>query len=161
MSSLSGRLHHQEYYIARKMLKANSIRRRLALMKNASVKPSLSTSRFYSNDFKEVKSESPADKKIDPELEAMIKNDQADLDTDEQKDQETKATGMLEFFFRSYGTSSFLMFLEAPDVLIPENETVTGEAVTKEFQAETKKILDIVARSLYSDKEIFIRGMVF
>lgn len=125
------------------MLKVNSVRRKFALINKSSsvVVHGHKNSRFYSNDFKEVKSESPADKKIDPELEAMIKNDQANLETDEKQEQETKTT-------------------EAPDVLIPENETVVGEAVTKEFQAETKKILDIVARSLYSDKEIFIREII-
>uniref|UniRef100_A0A3B4BB34 Histidine kinase/HSP90-like ATPase domain-containing protein n=1 Tax=Periophthalmus magnuspinnatus TaxID=409849 RepID=A0A3B4BB34_9GOBI len=29
-----------------------------------------------------------------------------------------------------------------------------------EFQAETKKLLDIVARSLYSEKEVFIRELI-
>jgi hypothetical protein len=93
------------------------------------------TRRNYS-DFKEIKPE----KKIDPELQEMIKNDQSSLATEElEKDQSKKP--------------------EEVNVLIPENETPVGESVTKEFQAETKKILDIVARSLYSDKEIFIRGM--
>jgi len=30
----------------------------------------------------------------------------------------------------------------------------------QDFQAETKKILDIVARSLYTEKEVFIRELV-
>ncbi len=30
----------------------------------------------------------------------------------------------------------------------------SGEAVAHEFQAETKKLLDIVARSLYTDREV-------
>ena len=29
-----------------------------------------------------------------------------------------------------------------------------------EFQAETRKLLDIVAKSLYSDKEVFIRELI-
>jgi hypothetical protein len=34
-------------------------------------------------------------------------------------------------------------------------------SVTKhEFQAETRQLLDIVARSLYSEKEVFIRELV-
>lgn len=33
-----------------------------------------------------------------------------------------------------------------------------SEATTHEFQAETKKLLDIVAKSLYSEKEVFIRS---
>jgi HSP90 family molecular chaperone len=94
--------------------------------------------RYYSSDFKEIK---PDENKIDPELDAMIKNDQANLESDEQLEKENKVE-------------------ENPDVLIPENETPVGEPVTREFQAETKKILDIVARSLYSDKEIFIRELI-
>ena len=38
-----------------------------------------------------------------------------------------------------------------------------GEASLKkehEFQAETRKLLDIVAKSLYSDKEVFIRELI-
>lgn len=94
--------------------------------------------RNYS-DFKEIKPES--EKPIDSELEAMIKNDQADIAEDEAHEETNKAP-------------------EEADVLIQESETPVGESVTKEFQAETKKILDIVARSLYSDKEIFIRELI-
>jgi len=36
----------------------------------------------------------------------------------------------------------------------------TGEGTTHEFQAETKKLLDIVARSLYSEHEIFVRELI-
>lgn len=35
-------------------------------------------------------------------------------------------------------------------------ETVKGSAEKKEFQAETRMLLDIVARSLYSDKEVSV-----
>lgn len=30
----------------------------------------------------------------------------------------------------------------------------------KEFKAETKKLLDIVARSIYTDKEVFLRELM-
>jgi len=30
----------------------------------------------------------------------------------------------------------------------------------KEFKAETKKLLDIVAKSIYTDKEVFIRELL-
>ena len=40
------------------------------------------------------------------------------------------------------------------------NETVTGEEATHEFQAETRQLLDIVAKSLYSEKEVFIRELI-
>ena len=35
-----------------------------------------------------------------------------------------------------------------------------GNAESHEFQAETRKLLDIVARSLYSEKEVFIRELI-
>ena len=41
-----------------------------------------------------------------------------------------------------------------------EGETTATEGETFEFQAETKMLLDIVARSLYSDKEVFVRELV-
>ena len=36
-------------------------------------------------------------------------------------------------------------------------EVVTGEEQVHEFKTETKRLLDIVANSLYSEKEIFVR----
>ena len=39
-------------------------------------------------------------------------------------------------------------------------EAVTGVSSKMEFQAETKKLLDIVAKSLYTDKEVFVRELV-
>jgi len=36
----------------------------------------------------------------------------------------------------------------------------SGTVETHEFKAETKKLLDIVARSLYTDKEVFIRELI-
>lgn len=42
----------------------------------------------------------------------------------------------------------------------PPAETLRGEGQTLEFQAETKKLLDIVAKSLYTDKEVFVRELV-
>lgn len=35
-----------------------------------------------------------------------------------------------------------------------QKETVKGPTEKREFQAETRMLLDIVARSLYSDKEV-------
>ena len=37
---------------------------------------------------------------------------------------------------------------------------VTGDYEKHEFQAETRKLLDIVAKSLYSEKEVFIRELI-
>ncbi|XP_041973532.1 heat shock protein 75 kDa, mitochondrial [Aricia agestis] len=39
-------------------------------------------------------------------------------------------------------------------------EPSKGNIEKKEFQAETRMLLDIVARSLYSDKEVFIRELI-
>jgi len=39
-------------------------------------------------------------------------------------------------------------------------EKVKGESQSREFQAETRKLLDIVAKSLYTDKEVFVRELV-
>ncbi|XP_053599602.1 heat shock protein 75 kDa, mitochondrial [Plodia interpunctella] len=41
-----------------------------------------------------------------------------------------------------------------------QKETTKGVAEKREFQAETRMLLDIVARSLYSDKEVFIRELI-
>lgn len=37
---------------------------------------------------------------------------------------------------------------------IKDGETLKGTSEKREFQAETRMLLDIVARSLYSDKEV-------
>ncbi|KAI4898812.1 hypothetical protein NFI96_019822 [Prochilodus magdalenae] len=39
--------------------------------------------------------------------------------------------------------------------IISNTENVEGSVYKHEFQAETKKLLDIVARSLYSEKELY------
>lgn len=39
-------------------------------------------------------------------------------------------------------------------------EAKKGNAERKEFQAETRMLLDIVARSLYSDKEVSIAPII-
>ncbi|TKC34884.1 hypothetical protein EI555_012309 [Monodon monoceros] len=44
--------------------------------------------------------------------------------------------------------------------LSSSSETVQGSVSKHELQAETKKLLDIVARSLYSEKEVFIRELI-
>eukprot|EP01135_Chromosphaera_perkinsii_P012255 Nk52_evm26s2622 gene=Nk52_evmTU26s2622 len=49
---------------------------------------------------------------------------------------------------------------EQKEELIEETEKVTGTQSHHEFKAETKKLLDIVAKSLYSEKEVFIREIV-
>ncbi|KAG0209949.1 TNF receptor-associated protein 1, mitochondrial [Mortierella sp. GBA30] len=41
-----------------------------------------------------------------------------------------------------------------------EHEKVVGESKKKSFQAETRKLLDIVTHSLYSEKEVFVRELI-
>ncbi|XP_025084764.1 heat shock protein 75 kDa, mitochondrial-like [Pomacea canaliculata] len=44
--------------------------------------------------------------------------------------------------------------------IIKNTEQGKGPTDKHEFQAETRKLLDIVAKSLYSDKEVFIRELI-
>lgn len=44
--------------------------------------------------------------------------------------------------------------------IIRESEKPTGEVDKHEFKAETKMLLDIVAKSLYSENEVFIRELI-
>ncbi|KAL1505814.1 hypothetical protein ABEB36_005289 [Hypothenemus hampei] len=44
--------------------------------------------------------------------------------------------------------------------IIKDSEKPVGESTKHEFQAETRMLLDIVARSLYSEKEVFIRELI-
>ncbi|XP_073492675.1 heat shock protein 75 kDa, mitochondrial [Aquarana catesbeiana] len=64
--------------------------------------------------------------------------------------------------FRRYSTQTAESKEEEPPIhtIISDTESVQGSASKHEFQAETKKLLDIVARSLYSEKEVFIRELV-
>ncbi|KAG0303257.1 TNF receptor-associated protein 1, mitochondrial [Dissophora globulifera] len=41
-----------------------------------------------------------------------------------------------------------------------KEEKIIGESKKKAFQAETRKLLDIVTHSLYSEKEVFVRELV-
>ncbi|KAG5450727.1 TNF receptor-associated protein 1, mitochondrial [Clonorchis sinensis] len=47
-----------------------------------------------------------------------------------------------------------------PSLSVEDVEHVRGPATKKKFQAETQKLLDIVAKSLYSEKEVFIRELI-
>jgi len=42
----------------------------------------------------------------------------------------------------------------------PATEKTTGDSTSFEFQAETRRILNIVANSLYTDKEVFLRELI-
>lgn len=41
-----------------------------------------------------------------------------------------------------------------------EEEPILHDVEKKEFKAETKKLLDIVAKSIYTDKEVFVRELL-
>lgn len=41
-----------------------------------------------------------------------------------------------------------------------EEEPVISHSERKEFKAETRKLLDIVAHSIYTDKEVFLRELM-
>ena len=41
-----------------------------------------------------------------------------------------------------------------------EREPELSHIEKREFKAETKKLLDIVAKSIYTDKEVFIRELL-
>eukprot|EP00026_Physarum_polycephalum_P003159 Phypoly_transcript_03168.p1 GENE.Phypoly_transcript_03168~~Phypoly_transcript_03168.p1 ORF type:complete len:678 (+),score=120.90 Phypoly_transcript_03168:43-2076(+) len=48
----------------------------------------------------------------------------------------------------------------ARTIIPPSNEQVTGESIKHDFQTETRKILNIVAQSLYTDREVFVRELI-
>lgn len=48
---------------------------------------------------------------------------------------------------------------EPEEKLLSETETVSGPVEHHTFKAETKRLLDIVAHSLYTDREVFIREL--
>ncbi|RUP47403.1 hypothetical protein BC936DRAFT_145769 [Jimgerdemannia flammicorona] len=54
-----------------------------------------------------------------------------------------------------YSTEAALKDEEPKETLIEETEVVTGQEQHHEFKTETKKLLHIVANSLYSEKEIY------
>ncbi len=46
------------------------------------------------------------------------------------------------------------------ETVVEEQEPVLRDTEKREFKAETKKLLDIVAKSIYTDKEVFIRELL-
>jgi TNF receptor-associated protein 1 len=73
----------------------------------------------------------------------------------------------LSFPRRPFSTGSRLLSVEAETQeeeeyhnIIKDNERGKGPADKHEFKAETRKLLDIVAKSLYSEKEVFIRELI-
>jgi HSP90 family molecular chaperone len=46
------------------------------------------------------------------------------------------------------------------DTSIQAEEPILKDTEKREFKAETKKLLDIVAKSIYTDKEVFVRELL-
>ena len=46
------------------------------------------------------------------------------------------------------------------EVVIEPEEPILRDTEKREFKAETKKLLDIVAKSIYTDKEVFVRELL-
>ena len=62
--------------------------------------------------------------------------------------------------FKSNIHTSCLLFNSKPNVEVNSEiptEKIVGTAQKFEFLAETKQLLNIVAKSLYSEKEVFVR----
>lgn len=47
-----------------------------------------------------------------------------------------------------------------PSITSLQSRSLSSKAETLEFQAETRKLLDIVTNSIYTDKEVFIRELI-
>ncbi|XP_033329171.2 TNF receptor associated protein 1 [Megalopta genalis] len=60
---------------------------------------------------------------------------------------------------RCYSSQTATQTTESHNI-IKDTEKVTGDAVKHEFQSETQMLLQIVAKSLYSDKEVFVRELI-
>uniref|UniRef100_A0A8C4NAI9 TNF receptor-associated protein 1 n=1 Tax=Eptatretus burgeri TaxID=7764 RepID=A0A8C4NAI9_EPTBU len=67
-------------------------------------------------------------------------------------------------FFSTESVASEATGNQSEDLSISQDKEqlseLTGEGSTYEFQAETRRLLDIVAKSLYSDREVFVRELV-
>lgn len=68
--------------------------------------------------------------------------------------------GLTQYSYYSTQEAEKVPEEEPLHTIISDTENVEGSASKHEFQAETKKLLDIVARSLYSEKEVFIRELI-
>eukprot|EP01125_Pyxidicula_operculata_P022707 TRINITY_DN9516_c0_g1_i1.p1 TRINITY_DN9516_c0_g1~~TRINITY_DN9516_c0_g1_i1.p1 ORF type:complete len:723 (+),score=249.26 TRINITY_DN9516_c0_g1_i1:30-2198(+) len=76
----------------------------------------------------------------DDDIQDLINAEKEKLDEEERKESETTQA--------------------EEEAIIQETEKVVSAGQTQEFQAETKRILDIVARSLYSGKEVYVRELI-
>lgn len=71
------------------------------------------------------------------------------------------AAGAMRTSFAACNPSGSATFLAKKyHSIIREAEEPTGETQQHEFKAETKMLLDIVAKSLYSENEVFIRELI-
>jgi TNF receptor-associated protein 1 len=58
------------------------------------------------------------------------------------------------------GETTIEVDAEEPENQMFEKEPVTSNSEGREFKAETRKLLDIVAKSIYTDKEVFLRELL-
>lgn len=61
-------------------------------------------------------------------------------------------------FYRAFSTAA--KENEEYHNIIQNSEKATTDGEKHDFQAETRMLLDIVAKSLYSDKDIFVRELI-
>ncbi len=52
------------------------------------------------------------------------------------------------------------IFYEESNAIVRKRYTMSAETKTYEFKAETKKLLDIVINSLYTEKDVFVRELI-
>ena len=62
-------------------------------------------------------------------------------------------SGMMRTFSTEEKPQEIIIDQEASEPILRDSER-------KEFKAETKKLLDIVAKSIYTDKEVFLRELL-
>lgn len=100
--------------------------------------------------------------KLQEELEKLQKDIKGAPQAPEESpiDDEAALKEMLEREKANLNGAEEVVATSTPDELIEETEVVTGPENKLDFQAETRKILDIVAKSIYSDKEVFIRELI-
>jgi hypothetical protein len=63
-------------------------------------------------------------------------------------------------FLAHVAKASTSAFMRSYHSIIRESEKPVGAADNYEFKAETKMLLDIVAKSLYSETEVFVRELI-
>lgn len=82
------------------------------------------------------------------------------MSTEEKKDDVKEAEEEEENEAEEGGKGKGKKTKQAPKPQVMAGETVVGESEAHDFKAETRQLLDIVANSLYQDKEVFVRELI-